>query len=75
MLKEEMENIGLGDEDTLLRVLGKFDPLIRHYARKLHYYDVSAYYDTPSKKNLLDTKAYTIRYSDDGFQFVSIVKE
>lgn len=41
----------------------------------INYYDVSAYYDTPSKKILLNTKAYTMRYSGDSFQFVSIVKE
>lgn len=39
MLKEEMEKIGIGDEDALLRVLRKFDPLIRRYAYKLHYED------------------------------------
>lgn len=39
MLKEEMEIIGFGDEDALLRILRKFDPLIRHYAHKLRYED------------------------------------
>lgn len=43
MLKEEMENIGIGDEESLLRILHKFDPLIRRYAFKLHYED--AYMD------------------------------
>lgn len=41
----------------------------------INYYDVSAYYGKPSKKIFLDTKAYTIHYSDNRFQFVSIIKQ